>query len=78
MIVLHEDDTQILRWNGRSVQLENKETGVVGVMEIDGPNVIFGSLSRMELLHIQGNVVVSCFADEPAGNEDEDYEDEDV
>ena len=78
MIVLHEDDNQILRWNGVSVQLENKQSGVVGVMEVDGQNVLLGSRSRMEMVHMQGNVVIVCFEDQLAGNEDEEYEDEDV
>jgi len=77
MIVLHEDDNQILRWNGTSVQLENKHTGVVGVMEIDGDSVIFGSRSRMEMIHIQGNVVVSCWNDIDNDSEvDDDVDDE--
>jgi hypothetical protein len=64
MIVIHEDDNQIIRWNGRSLQLESKESGVVGVMEVDGPNILLGSPNRMELINIQGNVVVNCFAEE--------------
>lgn len=75
-ITLHDDDNQTLSWNGVSVMLENKNSGVVAVMEIDGPNILMGSHSRMEMVHIQGNVVVSCFEDQPAGNDEEEDEEE--
>lgn len=74
--VIHDDDNQTLRWNGVSVTLYNKLSGVTAVMEVDGSSILMGSRGRMEMLHIQGNVVVNCFEDErnwpDAENEEEE------
>lgn len=71
-IVIQDDENQTLTWNGVSVSLYNKLSDVTAVMEVDGPTILMGSRNRMEMLNIQGNVVVSCFEDRAEDSEEAD------
>jgi hypothetical protein len=52
------------------VMIENKSSGVIGRVSMDGPCVIFTCRDDMQLVNMMGNACVCCYKHETPKYED--------